>query len=341
MLKLSIVVPVYNVEKYIRPCIESIFKQGLDESCFEVIIENDGCEDRSMEMITDIISQHQNIIVINQENLSLSVARNNGIARAKGEYILMPDSDDLLIENSLKPLLEKAIETKADLVAADFIPMDDEEISRIQTIPQKNFSIKEETGEQFFLEDLSPKQCYVWRTLYRREFLLNERICFYPGIRFQDIPFTHECYLKAQKCLRISWFLNIYRKWPGASTNNYDLVKAKDFCTAIVLTWKLNRLNLTPALTLKLKENVWRSFSDMIFLTCHEFKKVKDRIQVIDYIKKLAPDLNFQNGKKQKLAFFLYRYMPHSYIHIRYIFRIVFEDRIRPLYKYYIKRLFR
>ena len=89
-MDLSIVVPVYNVEKYVRTCIESIFKQGLDEKCFEVIIVNDGSTDRSLEVITDIISQHSNIVVINQENQGLSVARNNGIAAAKGEYILMP-----------------------------------------------------------------------------------------------------------------------------------------------------------------------------------------------------------------------------------------------------------
>ena len=339
MIKLSIVVPVYNVEKYIRPCIESIFKQELDEECFEVIIVNDGTKDRSMEMISDIINQHSNIIIINQGNLSLSVARNNGINIAKGEYILMPDSDDLLIENSLKPLLEKAIETKADLVAADFIPMDDEEISHIQTIPQKDFSIKEETGEQFFLEDLSPKECYVWRTLYRREFLIKEKLRFYPGIRFQDIPFTHECYLKAQKCLRISWFLNIYRKWPGASTNNIDIVKARDFCTAIALTWKLNSSDLNPAVALKLNENIWRSFSDMIFVTCHELKRDKDRIQVIDFLKKLAPSLTFQNGKKQQFASFFYRYMPHTYVRLRYFYQIIYEERIRPLYYYCLKNL--
>ena len=104
MLKLSIIVPVYNVEKYIRPCIESIFKQGLDDEDFEVIIVNDGSTDKSMDMIADIIPLHRNITVINQENKSLSVARNNGLAIAKGEYIIMPDSDDLLIENSL-PIL--------------------------------------------------------------------------------------------------------------------------------------------------------------------------------------------------------------------------------------------
>ena len=126
MTKLSIIVPVYNVEKYIRPCIESIFRQGLDDADYEVIIVNDGTKDRSMEMIADIIAAHQNIAVINQENQGLSVARNNGIKVAKGEYILMPDPDDLLIENSLKPLLEKALETKVDLVVADFLTMTDE-----------------------------------------------------------------------------------------------------------------------------------------------------------------------------------------------------------------------
>ena len=122
-IQLSIIVPVYNVEMYIRPCIESIFNQGLDEKYFEVIIVNDGTEDRSMEMIQDLIIFHKNIIVINQKNQGISIARNVGIAAANGEYILMPDSDDLLIENSLKPLLDIAIKTKADLVVADYLKM--------------------------------------------------------------------------------------------------------------------------------------------------------------------------------------------------------------------------
>lgn len=120
-MDLSIIVPVYNVEKYVRPCLESIYKQGIDESRYEVIIVNDGSTDKSMETIADIIQQHANITVINHpQNLSLSVARNTGIAAAKGEYILMPDSDDLLIENTLLPLIDKAVETKVDLVMADY-----------------------------------------------------------------------------------------------------------------------------------------------------------------------------------------------------------------------------
>ena len=128
MIKLSIIVPVYNVEKYIRPCFESIFNQGLDDNNYEIIIVNDGSTDNSMKMIEDIISRHNNITIINQENQSLSVARNNGIQKAKGEYIYMPDSDDALIENSLFSLLELALGSKVDLLVADFIKMSDNEI---------------------------------------------------------------------------------------------------------------------------------------------------------------------------------------------------------------------
>ncbi len=213
MKSLSIIIPVYNTERYIRPCLESIFRQGLDERCFEVIIINDGTKDNSIGVIQDLISQHTNITLIEQENQDLSVVRNNGIAMATGEFILMPDSDDLLIDNSLAPLLDAAISTKADLVVADFLRLKDEEIEieMHRAHHQKEFSYEEKTGERLFLEDLSPYQCYVWRTLFRREFLLENQLKFVPGIYIQDVPFTHECYLKAKKCLRTPWLLNIYR----------------------------------------------------------------------------------------------------------------------------------
>ena len=145
MTKLSIIVPVYNVEKYIRPCIESIFKQGLDDADFEVIIVNDGTPDRSMEMIADIIQQHSNITVINQENQGVSIARNNGIQNARGNYILFIDSDDLLIDNTLPYLLDKAISSKADIIVADFAEKDDNGITTFlqQSFHQKNGNIEE------------------------------------------------------------------------------------------------------------------------------------------------------------------------------------------------------
>lgn len=339
-IRLSIIVPVYNVEKYIRPCIESIFRQGLDEDCFEVIIINDGTKDKSMEVIADIISQHQNITVIHQENQGLSVVRNNGIAIAKGEYILMPDSDDLLIENSIPPLLEKALECQADLVVADFLTMTDQEITNLHKITQKIFHIQEKTGEELFLEDLSPYACFVWHTLFRRDFLLDCHLKFIPGIYIQDVPFTHECYLRAKSCLKASWYLNIYRRHESSATFSFNKKKEKDFCTAIAATWRLtDRKELSSAVQKKLREDVYISFSAMVSTTIREIKNSSDRMEIADYLRKLVPDLFFTNGRTQIITSFLFRHMPHAYMHIKYIYAKCFEDNILPFYRHYIKNI--
>lgn len=326
MLDLSIIVPVYNVEKYIRPCLESIFHQGLNENRFEVIIINDGTKDKSMEMIADIINQHKNITVINQENQGLSVARNNGIANAKGKYILIPDSDDLLIEKSLKPLLEIALESQADLVVADFMSMNDDEIDHAIASPlrQKRFDYKEKTGEELFLQDLNPHQCYVWRTLFRRKFLLESNLTFIPGIYIQDVPFTHECFMKAKKCIRTSWLLNIYRKGHESATFSYTTKKAKDFCTAIAKTWELTHLDgLSSQIQHKLREDVYVSFSALIWIITHKIDNISDKNDIIDFLKQQAPDLWFSNGPRQIFTSFLYRHLPHFFIHLNNYYAII------------------
>lgn len=327
-MDLSIIIPVYNVERYIRSCIESIFKQGLDENRFEVIIVNDGTQDQSMDMISDIIKQHNNIFVINQENQGLSVARNNGISAAKGEYILMPDSDDLLIENSLHPLLEKALESQADLIVADFLSMTDEEIKNTNTslIQKKKCNYIEKTGEELFLQDLNPYQCYVWRTLFRRVFLISNNLTFVPGIYIQDMPFTHECYLKANKCIRASWLLNIYRKGHESATYSFNKKKTKDFCIAIAKTWELTQKEgLSINIQNKLREDVYTSFSTVIWIIVHKIEKASDRIAIINFLKQQAPDLWFKNGTKQILRSFLYRYQPHLFIFLQYIITKIFQ----------------
>ena len=328
-IKLSIIVPVYNVEKYIRPCIESIFKQGLDDMDFEVIIVNDGSTDRSMEMIEDIIEEHNNITVINQVNKSLSVARNVGISAAKGEYILMPDSDDLLVENSLKPLLEKALETKVDLVVADFLMIDDKDMYKFSGVVQKEFSIQEKTGQQLFLEDLNPCQCYVWRTLYRREFLYDNHISFIRGINLQDVPYTHKCYLHAQRCLKVSWLLNIYRKnRPGAATTTYNVEKSRSYSVAMAATWNVRLImGLSPATLFKLEEDVYETFKAMVYNTIY-LREREDRNRVVDILKIEAPQLNFTHGTRQKLTSFMLRHMPYLYFEMYYIFgQIVYRKK--------------
>lgn len=319
-MDLSIIVPVYNVEQYIRTCIESIYKQGLDEDRFEVLIVNDGTKDKSMEVIQDIIAQHKNIVVINQENLSLSVARNNGIAAAKGKYILMIDSDDLLIENSLSRLLDLALEEEVDLLVADFLEMDNEIITSSSSyVNQNRFEFKRKTGIQLFLEDLNPNQCYVWRTLYKRSFILENNLKFVPGIRYQDVPFTHEAYIKANNCIKTSWLLNIYRKnRPGASTHSFSFKKAKDFCVVIRETWKLRKTKgLPPMVVQKIKDDVYATFSTLFYHTLHTINNPLDQYEILKILNQEVPDLFFTNGRKQKIETLLFKHMPSLYLKIR------------------------
>lgn len=341
-MDLSIIVPVYNVERYIRPCLESIFLQGLNENRFEVIIVNDGTKDRSMEVIQDFIEQQKNITIINQENQGLSVARNNGIAVAKGEYVFMPDSDDLLIENSLATLLEIAINTKVDMVVADFLIMNNEEIDNFQGIIQNDIKVKEKTGEQLTLEDLNPHQCYVWRTLFRKDFLLVNHITFFPGVFYQDVPFTHECFIKANRCIRTNRLLNIYRKGRQESaTSSFTLKNAKDLCMVIAKTWELTKITeLNPRIDNKVKQDIWTSFSLMTRRTCDYIKDDSERVEIIDYLRQLAPNLSFTNGKKQKTVTFLYRNMPHTFIRLRYLYGKIIEGKIMPLYYQRLRRPF-
>lgn len=242
-LQLSIIVPVYEEEKYIRSCIESIYRQGLDEICFEVIIVNDGTPDRSMEMIADIIESHQNIRIINQKNQGVSIARNHGIEVAKGEYIYFIDSDDVLIDNNLTYLLGLALSSKVDLVVADFISMNDKQIAQFKNnlFKQKDGKIQEKSRKELLLQDLNPHICYVWNTLYKKTFLNNYNLRFLPGILYEDVLYTHQCYLNANRCIKTNWQFIIYRKGHESITNSFNLKKALDYGIIISKLWELSR----------------------------------------------------------------------------------------------------
>lgn len=313
MKQLSIIIPVYNVEKYIHACLESVFRQGLDEECFEVIIVNDGTKDNSMEAIADILEQHQNIIVIEQSNQGLSVARNNGIAKATGEYLLMPDSDDLLVDNSVKPLLEKALETKADMVIADYRQMDDEEIAQYLGVTPSGQkpTFTEATGTDF----LSASYCrYYWRSLYRKAFLTSNNISFIPGIYAQDVPFTDECFLKANSVLRTSAQLVVYRRGHSSASITYTLKRANDTTIAIK---RLMELTALPSLSAPIREqNKSLAFSLLYEHICAigygHLKSFAEMVQVYDFLKEQIPEMPFKADRRQKAWSFLYNHLPTS-----------------------------
>lgn len=115
-MKVSIVIPVYNVEPYIEKCIESLLNQDLAKDDYEIIFINDGSPDNSKAIIEKYQSQHSNIVLLNQENKGVSAARNVGIDISKGNYIFFLDADDSLYENVLGKLYHYATTENIDLL---------------------------------------------------------------------------------------------------------------------------------------------------------------------------------------------------------------------------------
>lgn len=299
---------------------------------FEVIIVNDGTKDHSMEVIQDIIRQHSNIIVINQENQGLSIARNNGIAVANGEYILMLDSDDLLIDGSLKPILEIAIASKPDIVITDYKKIEDKEIEDyLKDTPQtppKDLKFVEATGIDLLYECLIP---YYWRHLFRREFLESNHISFIPGITSQDVPYTNECFLKAKKCIRTELHMVIYRcRDTSATFSIYNVEKAKSLCIAIASIWKLSKMEGLSSITKREQiDVVFRYFHSLTFkITFGHIKETTQIIEIADYMKQLAPDLEFKNGVRQRFYTYMFHHAFRTFLLSRYYF-IKIKKRIK------------
>lgn len=175
-------VPVYNVERYVRKCILSIINQ--DDGLFkeiELIIVNDGTKDKSLEQIQDLIDKFDNIILINQKNQGLSVARNNGLEQTKGDYVWFVDSDDWITSDAvmtLMPYLNKV----NDIVIINYIVVKENE-----EYPEKTsfHEVKSMGGKESFR-----RRCefgtMAQRGIFRRDFLISKNLSFKPGIYSQD-----------------------------------------------------------------------------------------------------------------------------------------------------------
>lgn len=323
MKKLSIIIPVYNVERYVRACLESVFRQGLNDFEFEVVLVNDGTKDDSFGMISDIINIHSNIVVFEQDNQGLSVARNTGFSSAKGQYVLFLDSDDLLLDNTLGEILEQTMKSSADMGIADFVKLSDEDIQRGLFSERKCIDdIQLMSGHDFFLNEFNPQQCYVWRTLYRKEFLEDSNIRFIPHIYFEDVPFTTECYLNAKKCIKIPICFYVYRQRENSIVSSISLNKIKDFNVVISNLWLLYENNYYPSdIKNKLMDTIFVTFSIATWYIIHDVNLLSKRKNYINDLKTKVPNLFFSHGPKQKLVSLLFKYIPSIYLKLRALFK--------------------
>lgn len=207
---ISIIIPIYNVENYIKKCLESVYQQTY--SNIEVILVNDCTPDHSMEIARSIVNKNKNkysTIIINHEiNKGLSEARNNGMKIAKGEYIYFMDSDDIIIPETISLLANIAIKHKGiEMVEGNYV---------------YGTTLNKQTHENIliFRGKESQEQCLrkptVWNILYLRTFLLKHSFSFYPNIYHEDLVFRYDLSKKISFYGKLSSITYLYRQTPNS-----------------------------------------------------------------------------------------------------------------------------
>ena len=203
--KISVIVPIYNVEKYLARCLDSVVGQTFRD--IEIICVNDGSTDKSSSIAEQYAKKDGRISLINQENKGLSAARNVGMRIARGKYISFVDSDDWIDLDFLEKLYDAAESCGADAACS--------EIKRPHASGKNPYKLKFESSQ--VLSAVSdkyrvlevPRRCYVWNKIYLRSELERQNLRFVEGRMFEDVYFTPRFLFDCKKIITV----------PGVSYN--------------------------------------------------------------------------------------------------------------------------
>ncbi len=228
MITLSFIVPVYNVEAYLRKCVDSLLTQDYSE--YEIILVNDGSTDNSGSICEEYAAKYDNVRVVHQENGGLSAARNSGIEIAQGEYIMFVDSDDYIEPNVLGGLMEQVERDNLDVLRYRLHYVNPQYMvyNPYKSDPFKgNDYSSEPTDGVTFLNTRMSTACYAWAFILRRDLIYttphaqyaeNPNVLFTPGIYFEDTDWTPRMLVKAQRVASTNTFVYNYLQREGSIT---------------------------------------------------------------------------------------------------------------------------
>ena len=202
-MKISVIVPVYNVDKYVEKCLDSLVNQTFDPSYFQVILVNDCSTDKSLSIIKKYLSKYKNIVLINNnKNEGPGNTRNRGLEFAKGEYVFFLDSDDYISKTALSTVYNEAKKYNADVVAYNFTKVTE---SSKKFLPcRKDFDNLTNNKNNLIKKFLSGEiDGGVIFSFIKREILSKNDILF-PNIIHEDIPVIFQVYYFSEKIIKLN-----------------------------------------------------------------------------------------------------------------------------------------
>ena len=217
-MELTIIIPVYNVEKHLSRCLDSIFVGNNIDGDFEVIAVDDGSTDNSYGILQEYAFRYKQLKIYHQENQGQASARNKGIALANGKYLMFVDADDWLNSNTIDKLIKQAETSKTDII-----------ISSMKSYsPDGTFSI----GNDFTKHDILVDGCTaimngiifgsVCARLFRRDFICKNKLSFQTGIKHEDVFFSLLCTIRAKRIISVDLCTYVYCWNEGSTDRSFD-----------------------------------------------------------------------------------------------------------------------
>lgn len=281
-MKVSVIVPIYNCEKYLANCLDSIVSQTLDET--EIILENDGSTDGSLKIMCEYAKKYPNIIVVDKQNSGYGATMNCGIDAARGEYIAIVEPDDYIDKNMFSVLYKKAKKYDLDVIKSDYYEFSAANgCKRIKSVYNKlvyNRVINCDTCPNLFHYRMN-----TWTGLYKTDFIKSSNIRYNetPGASYQDNGFWFQTMALAKKIMFINKAFYHYRvDNPNSSINS----KNKIYCMCDEYDYIENFLKKNDVMYEKFLNIFLAKKFDNYFYT---FTRISDEYK-LDFLKKFGED---------------------------------------------------
>lgn len=317
---LSIIIPVYNVEKYIHRCLTSCCKQSdasLDE--YEIIVINDGTPDNSMDVVYNIAKKYPNIVIFNQNNKGLGAARNQGLRIAKGKYVQFLDSDDWITSNDVSTIKRVIVGKKADIISICARNITSEYIRN--QIPETI-----QTGKELLLNGrMAHCACFY---VYNRAFLQSHGLFFMEGIFHEDSEFTPRVIYHTQSLIACQSILyNVNDEQHDSITRTYNIKRCFDnIIVADSLFCFCNEVVKEKAVQATFYYTCSRMVNNGLRHAKHfSFSQRKDVDSFLYDKRYLLKAYKLSNSPLHRLEYFIFEYLRISYTKA-YAFMSGFKD---------------
>lgn len=304
MPNLSIIIPVYNVEKYVGSCLESIFSQDVPEQEYEVIVVNDGTPDNSMSVV-EKYSNHSNIKIINQTNRGLSGARNRGLWESEGDYIWFIDSDDYISKDSIATILRLIRDVKAEVFSISHRNVYEKDGTlgpEIKGIKEKYMSIEEFTKTPLCL---SCAPFYV----FNRNFFIDNNLLFHEGIYHEDMEYIAKLKVLCENIYVCPSTLYYYLiRETGSIMTSFNIKRSYD---CIIIADELLQFKKTlcdKKKTMRLNRSI-AFILILSLLNVRPYYKSEENNEVTRFVSQMASVITFRNYREilnhHPLSFYL------------------------------------